>query len=178
MSGSQGYQMLDDAQDAKAIILTEKRNKLIPLTQGKFAQVDCEDYAKVIQYKWYAHKHGKTFYARRNVRVGKNQQSNIKMHHFLFGKPPDGYEYDHLDGNGLNNQRANILLKTHRQNCQNRHISKASKYPGISWFKRTKQWIAQIQINGVNMGLGYFPTEESAYDAYKKAVEKNGEVLA
>jgi hypothetical protein len=151
--------------------------KQIELTQGKAAIIDDDDYVKVNQYKWYANKHGKTFYARRNIHIGKNRQSNIKMHHFILGKPLPGYEYDHIDGNGLNNQKSNIVMKTHRQNCQNRHIAKASKYPGISWFKRTKQWIAQIQTNGKCRGLGYFATEEEAYAAYKQAVTDNGDVI-
>lgn len=151
--------------------------KEIKLTQSKVALVDDEDFERVGQYKWFAHKHGATFYARRNLPRVEGKQTNVKMHHFIFGKPPKGYEYDHKDGNGLNNQKGNLILKTHRQNCQNRHLVKASQYPGISWFKRTQQWVAQIQINGKAKGLGYFNTEEDAFDAYKKAVESNGEKL-
>jgi len=99
------------------------------------------------------------------------------MHHAIMGRAPDGFEWDHDDGNGLNNKKDNLILRTHRQNCQNRHISKSSKYPGITWFKRTKRWVAQIQINGVTRGLGYFPTEEEAFFAYIQAVEENGETV-
>jgi len=36
---------------------------LIPLTQGKFAIVDAEDYDWLSRYKWYATKAKNTFYA-------------------------------------------------------------------------------------------------------------------
>jgi hypothetical protein len=41
------------------------------------------------------------------------------MHRFVLGLPPyrnGGLEVDHIDGNGLNNQRSNLRLVTHQQN--------------------------------------------------------------
>lgn len=38
----------------------------IPLTQGKFAKVDDEDFEWLSQWKWYALKHGNTFFAARD----------------------------------------------------------------------------------------------------------------
>ena len=45
--------------------------KLIPLTQGKFAIVDAENYEWLNQWKWHIKKGSKTFYAvRMNKRDG------------------------------------------------------------------------------------------------------------
>ena len=38
----------------------------IPLTQGKYALVDPDDYPRIMRYKWYASKYDHTFYAVRN----------------------------------------------------------------------------------------------------------------
>ena len=87
--------------------------KLIPLTQGKFAIVDAEDYDRLSQYKWQAEKHKTTFYAKR-----KSKYKSIKMHREIL-KPSNGMICDHKNHNGLDNRRCNIRLCTHAQNQHN-----------------------------------------------------------
>ena len=147
----------------------------ITLTQGMVALIDDDRERFICHHKWYAHKHGRTFYARRNVRLQNGSYSSIKMHHVIFGKPHEGLEWHHLDGNGLNNQKENIIQVTHRQNCQHRHIDKASKYPGITWYKRLGLWRSDIQINGKSIHLGYYECELDAFAAYSNAIESIGE---
>lgn len=43
--------------------------KKIPLTQGKIALVDDEDYEEYSRHRWYAGKSRKTFYAGRKIVV-------------------------------------------------------------------------------------------------------------
>ena len=45
----------------------------------------------------------------------------------------------------------------------------------MSWYKQTKKWKAQIQINGIVKGLGYFVDEFEAFKAYLQAVNDIGE---
>ena len=54
--------------------------KQIPLTQGKFALVDDEDFEYLNQFKWCALKRPHTFYAVRNLPNGKGKQKLIGMH--------------------------------------------------------------------------------------------------
>jgi len=148
-------------------------SKIIPLTQGKVAIVDDEDYEYLNQFKWYARKHRNTFYAARNIyRNGK--QTVLSMHTAVMGRKK-GLEIDHINGNGLDNRRSNLRFVTHRQNLQNRHTAKTSKYPGVNWSKIAHKWRAYIEINGKQIHLGYFNNEYEAYLAYQKAVEKLGE---
>jgi len=131
--------------------------KEIKLTQGKVALVDDEDFEYLNQYKWYASQG----YAKR--------RGNIMIHQQL-----GFYEGDHLDGNGLNNQKYNLRFCTSAQNNMNRQKRNncKSKYKGVSRQKHGIKWIAYI--NGKY--IGSYDIEEQAALAYNhKAKELFGE---
>jgi hypothetical protein len=75
---------------------------------------------------------------------------------------------DHIDGNPANNRWSNLRECTRAENLQNKasHKNSSSKYPGVCWHKQCKKWKTQIMINGKRKFLGYFETEEAAYQAY------------
>ena len=143
--------------------------KTIPLSQGKFALVDDEDFEELSKHKWHAVKDYNTYYARRRIK-GINGKA-ITMHQQLLGKK-EGLEIDHDDGNGLNNQRYNLKHVTHRQNMLNRHSGisdKQSKHQWLVWHKDRKKWQARIKINGKLKFLGYYSDEYEAFKAYCNA---------
>jgi hypothetical protein len=134
--------------------------KLIPLTQGKFAIVDDDDFKFLMNYKWYATEGANgVFYAKR-------LSASIKMHHVIAGRPIRNKMIDHKNGNGLDNRRVNLRIVSNRQNCQNLSIKKKSKFVGVSLDKRTCGWYSFIKIQGKTHNLGYFKKEEDARDAY------------
>ncbi len=94
--------------------------KQIPLTQGKFALVDDEDFKRISHFKWFATRIDHLWYAARNIRVkpGYGGQRQLKMHNAVT-KPPTGLHWDHRDGNGLNNQKDNLRPATTSQNQSN-----------------------------------------------------------
>ncbi len=148
----------------------------IPLTQGKYAIVDPEDYERLNKYKWYAIKSGNTFYAARSVWDGINKKRRIiKMHRQIIN-PPHPLVVDHINRNGLDNRKANLRPATKSQNCLNRPCVKPkdslSKYKGVTWLKRRKKWRAQIFFNGIQKRIGYFEDETEAARAYDKAAKK------
>ena len=149
--------------------------KRIVLTQGKYALVDDEDFERLNQWKWRIKNGIYSFYARRHSPMLNGKRHEIKMHHEIIGFPPKGLETDHENGSGLDNQRHNLRHVTTRQNQQNQKNRKTSRYPGVSWYKQTKKWKAQIQINGLVKSIGYFRNEFDAFLAYKQAVEAIGE---
>lgn len=148
--------------------------KSIPLNKGLFATVDDEDFDRLTQHKWFAHKVVNTFYAERYVGP-KFSRRCIKMHAEII-TIPKGLQCDHIDGNGLNNQKLNLRAVTIRRNQQNRHVKKSSKYPGVYKQKRDGKWRAHITFNGTVRHLGLFEVEEDAYTAYRvaEAVLTNG----
>lgn len=59
--------------------------KEIPLTQGKVALVDDDDFEWLSQFKWYAVKFGRTFYAVRQAPRVNGKQRKIWMHREVLG---------------------------------------------------------------------------------------------
>ena len=152
--------------------------KEIGLTQNQVTLVDDEDFEKLNQWKWYAVKQAKTFYAVRHSSSINGERYTICMHWEIIGKPPKGFVNDHRNGQGLDNQRHNLRHVTRRQNGQNlQNIKKSSQYPGVSWAKHRQKWSAQITINGINKHLGLFAIEVDAFEVYRDAVYALGETM-
>ncbi|KKL19433.1 hypothetical protein LCGC14_2465540 [marine sediment metagenome] len=145
--------------------------KRIPLTQGKFAIVDDEDYERLIQYDWYVHKGRHTYYARRSVK--EDGKWKVRCMHSDIINVPTGFQADHKNRKGYDNRKCNLRICTHAQNIQNSKLNKTSKYSsrykGVSWFKITKKWRAYIKKNNVFTSLGYYSNEIDAAKAYDKA---------
>lgn len=147
----------------------------IQLTQNQYASVNNEDYERLNKFKWYALKVGKRFYAIRHSSSIKEKSYSILMHHVVLGRPPKGFEIDHIDGCGTNNCKENLRFVTRRQNSQNRKEKGSSRYPGVYWNKPSKRWLAQIWANNKRKHIGCFTNEIDAFNAYKQAVSDIGE---
>lgn len=153
--------------------LNDKSIRLIPLTQGKFATVDVDDYDRFSQCKWCASKsHNNRFYA---VRYKNNK--TIMMHRQIMNAPA-GLVVDHIDGNGLNNRKSNLRICTQAQNFLNSRPRRncGSRYKGVSLYKREKMWRVKIFHNSRTINIGQFDDEIEAALAYdRKAAELFGE---
>jgi hypothetical protein len=150
------------------------------LTQNQVALVDDENYEYLNQFKWYADKPktSSTFYVRRTLPKINGKRPAALMHHEVIGRPPKGFEVDHRNGQGTDNQRHNLRFVTKRGNAQNRKSQKSSsRYPGVCWHKTGQKWQAHIRINGHGKYLGLFNTEKEAFEAYEQAVNGLGEKI-
>lgn len=112
----------------KLIELTGKWGSII----GNYAQVSDEDYEEINQYKWWCAKKPYTFYAIRRIYTNKKGKE-ISMHRELLNISNSKLEGDHIDHNGLNNQRNNLRIATRSQNQVNKVKRKPtqSKYIGV-----------------------------------------------
>jgi len=145
----------------------------IPLTQGKYAIVDPEDFERLNKHKWFAVKSSNTFYAGRTIKAGKKFIS-VRMHREII-HPPGHLLVDHINHNGLDNRKANLRPATCAQNTYNRRQfrkDKTSKYTGVSWRKHKKKWVVIICYKRKNIIVGYFKDEKQAAKAYDKAAKK------
>lgn len=146
--------------------------KQIQLTQNKTALIDDEDFELVNEFKWCAVQQGRNFYATRgywNKQTKKTKQ--IRMHRLIMDVTDPKIEIDHINGDGLNNQRYNLRICTRSQNQRNKRKQNntTSKYEGVHWHKQHNKWIAKIRINGQRKHLGCFLCEIDAacyYDYY------------
>ena len=141
----------------------------IPLSQGKFALVDDEDFEHLSQWNWCIGKCGSKLYAKRGRKLCDplGYPSSILMHRILL----DTDRVDHIDGDGLNNQKLNLRHCTVSQNAWNTGMFKTntSGYKGVFWHKKSQKWRAQISCQGKTKHLGYFHNKVEAAKCYDEA---------
>lgn len=150
----------------------------IPLTQGKVALVDDEDYERLAAFKWYARYRPDRDHwcAQRNIGTGSDKRTPISMHREILGlSPGDGLKTDHRNGDGLNNRRGNLRVATDSQNQANGKLRRTncSGFRGVYWNKRRRAWHARIGMPGARQHLGYFNNPLDAADAYLRAAERH-----
>ncbi len=147
--------------------------KQIPLTQGKFALVNDEDFALVSQWKWSASLNDGRWYARR----GPTADNPHKYLHRFITQAPRGSLVDHISGDGLDNRRSNLRLCTQSQNLANMRLPRknTSGFKGVSYQPERKKWAAKVTIARKQIALGRFETKEEAARVYNaKALELFG----
>jgi hypothetical protein len=158
--------------------------RTISLTRGFEAIVDEEDFEKINKFSWCAsvQKGRRCVYARTHISykiIGKRKKfQSVPMHRMILGlMPGDGKIVDHINGNGLDNRRANLRICSHTENVRNAKkttIRYTSKYRGVHFDKGygKKKWRAGIRVDGKLICLGRFLTEKEAAIAYNEAAPR------
>ncbi len=147
--------------------------KHIPLTKGKEALVDDEDYDYLMQWKWYAAVGGK--YAGRDVRSSNSRRRNaIYLHDLVARRIGISGKIDHINRNSLDDRRHNLRPASHAQNLANRgpQINNTSGYKGVTWDKARERWFASIKVGGHRINLGRFDDKIEAARVYNEAALK------
>ena len=141
--------------------------KEIPLTKGKVALVDDDDFDMLSKFKWY---YGNR-YAVRHDNSTKTRRPMF-MHRVIIGTP-DGMDTDHINGDKLDNRKCNLRVCTRSQNQINALCRRNSKsgLRGVHWSERNKRWVAQMRFNGRKLSLGYFTSKLAASKAYCEQVK-------
>lgn len=104
-----------------------------------------------------------------------NGRSIPRTLHGLLMTSPRGMHVDHINGNKLDNRRANLRIVTGQVNQANRknlNKNNTSGIRGVSYCPRLSKrnpWLAQITANRRHVHLGMFPTKEEAIAARRKA---------
>lgn len=148
----------------------------IPLTQGKYALVSDEDAPRVLAHKWSYHGTGN--YACRMIRTttadGQPVRRKHMLHRFIMGDIPEGFDVDHINGNGLDCRRENLRIATRAQNIANTGARANSRtgYKGVYLRVERMTYRAEITISGKRRNLGTYQTPEEAALAYDQAARK------
>lgn len=101
-------------------------------------------------------------------------KGDVLLHRLIAGAGK-GECVDHIDGDTLNNRRANLRVCSHAENMRNRRKSSSSRsaYKGVSRQSGMDAWVARI--GGYKTGrtyLGTFREERDAALAYDAAAIK------
>lgn len=142
--------------------------KTITTRSGHEILIDDEDFDKVKHITWGVLRAKQTNYAcGRNKGVACKDKKMYLIHRIIMDAP-DGIFVDHIDRNGLNNQKSNLRICTNAQNLWNRKATHGkSKYKGVCL--TGKSWFARVCKNGEKFYIGSFKTEELAALAYNAA---------
>ncbi len=128
------------------------------LGKGRFALVDDRDFERLSKYTWYLYKNQWNEYATR-VTYCPGKVRRVAMHRDIL-KTKLGFIIDHVDNDGLNNQRSNLRYATYSQNSINTRIKRTptSPFRGVHEDTRLKvrTWTTSIQLNGKATHLGNF----------------------
>ena len=91
------------------------------------------------------------------------------------GSMPRG-EIDHLNGNSRDNRQENLPDVSHKENMRNSRLraDNAAGYPGVSWHKWDKKWLAYIGVDGRIKRLGSFDLFADACAARDEAETRYG----
>lgn len=135
---------------------------------GVKALVDDADYGYFSQWNWYVDSKG---YAKRDTEVA-GRRFSWKLHRMV-AAVPDGIIVNHINGNPLDNRRANLRTVTPRQNCLNRTARKGRKYKGVYKNAKAATYTARIISNGKHIYLGSFRDEIEAAKAYDAAAKEH-----
>jgi hypothetical protein len=134
--------------------------KQIALSGGKaYALVDDEDYEWLSPlYTWTITNMG---YAQLH-KTGKFGQLGLLMHRLIMFAESN-QQIDHIDGNPLNNQKANLRFCDAQGNNRNRKKTAGhhSQYKGVTRFRKS-YWRASIGLNSKHLYLGDFKDEHTA----------------
>lgn len=141
----------------------------IPLTQGRVALVDEADRELIEQFSWCAIRVRKELiYAAAYI----PEQKGRRYMHQVLGDAGEGKEWDHINGDGLDNRRQNLQAVTHANNIRKApqvHQGATSRFRGVCLLpKGSKPWLMQLRGNGRRV-TGRFATEIEAAKAYDAA---------
>ena len=134
-----------------------------------WALIDDEDYDRINSMSWQIKRDHHTTYAKHVEINPDGSTSNTLMHRLIISCPP-GSVIDHIDGNGLNNQRSNLRKCTNKQNSRNSESRRGTSiYKGVVYRKDVHKYRARIRVYYVGLHIGHYEEEITAAKAYDKA---------
>jgi hypothetical protein len=151
--------------------------KEIPLTQGKVALVDDEDYEHLSQFKWHAMRDRRkwvddVWYARRTVKDAVTGKERVIQMQKEIMRPPPGLFVAFRNHDGLDNRRDNLVITTKAKSNAQRRLRQRDLPRGVRRINKTGKFGARISAASTHLGV--FDTPEAASAAYQAARREYG----
>lgn len=146
----------------------------IRLSKGYVAFIDTEDAPRAAARTWYAClKKGRVYAASK-----RSGESIVYLHRFVLGMP-NCRSIDHINGDGLDNRKANLRSASYSQQVQHklrRRQSVNAPYRGIgrvhSKGRIYARFYARIRVDGRQIHLGVFASPEEAAETRDDAARR------
>lgn len=145
----------------------------LPAPDGTSVTVlyDDEDFPIISAYSWSYHSRGYVIGRRKGP--GARNANNEYLHR-LIARPPGKLIVDHVNGNRLDNRRANLRCVPYSMNNLNQgnrlRSDNTHGFRGVSKHGPSGLWQARLTVSGKRHNLGYFKTPEEAHAAYLRGV--------
>lgn len=138
---------------------------IIHTRSGKDILIDAEDAELLQPFSWCIEGTG---YA-----MSRSHGRAIKLHRLILSAPV-GTHVDHINGDKLDNRKANLRLCEKQQNEFNTRVRSDSKtgYKGVCWCRKKNRYRAYITRSGHQKHLGYYFSPEEAALAYNRAASE------
>jgi len=83
--------------------------------------------------------------------MGKQHKAHRLIWLYVYGEMPK--EIDHINGDRQDNRLENLRSVTRSQNQFNKAMAQnnTSGYRGVSWHKKSQQWVIRVCANGKSM---------------------------
>jgi hypothetical protein len=154
----------------------------IPLTRGLLAMVDANMVEQLSRWNWTAttNRGGRSYAYRMRSRREPGPRK-IPMHRVVAGTPA-GMVTDHINGDSLDNRRANLRNCSAKENANGFRATAShggrvkggtSRHAGVWWDADRMKWRAAIRRDGRRRVLGDYDTEDQAAEAYRAAAQKH-----
>lgn len=123
---------------------------------------DVADHALLVLYRWYVNAQGYVV-----AHVQENGKVRVlRLARVLLGmSSTDPRRGDHINGDILDNRRANLRIVSHQRNVAHQAIANGrgtSRFRNVHWDRRRKAWSAGVKIDYVYHHIGTFRDEQAA----------------
>lgn len=109
------------------------------------------------------------------VVLWRNKPKTVTIHYLMgitFLNLKRNEIIDHIDNIKTNNKLENLRVSNYRENTGKDANNKYSKLQGVSYYKKTNKYVANIRIKGKLKYLGTFNTDLEAHEKYKQELKK------
>lgn len=114
--------------------------------------VDRPDYDAVSKRTWRIAQKRQKYYV---VSGSSKKNTACYLHEMVLGGHKDGYEIDHIDGNSLNNRRANLRYVSKQENVDNQRATRIDNQIGIRGVVYVKT-SGMYKVDFYNHGTRYY----------------------